>query len=63
MTNKDCFILSPMEYYYLTCLLDADSTDAFNEIDVDDLLEFAYSGMHIQKKTAENLYVFAKSLH
>lgn len=38
MTNKDCLILSPMEYYYLTCLLDADSTDAFNEIDVDDLL-------------------------
>lgn len=63
MTNKDCFILSPMEYYYLTCLLDEDSTDAFNEIDVDDLLEFAYSGMHIQKKTAENLYVFAKSLY
>ena len=30
-----------MEYYYLTCLLDEDSTDAFNEIDVDDLLEFA----------------------
>ena len=61
MASKETLTLSPLEYYYLTCLLNAEDTNDFYEIDKDKILEYGRSYMHLQKKIAEKLYNIAES--
>lgn len=61
MASKETLTLSPLEYYYLNCLLDAEDANDFYEIDKDKILEYGRSYMHLQKKNAEKLYNIVES--